>query len=72
MHETAAVDVQELRQTFGASVVLQGLTFQLRRGEIYGLIGPNGCGKTTTINAISGLTVPTSGQIGRASCRERV
>ncbi len=58
-----AVEVEGLRQVFGSYTVLKDLTFHLRRGEIYGLIGPNGCGKTTTINAISGLTVPTAGRV---------
>ncbi len=61
--EDWAIEVEGLRQVFGTFTVLKDLTFHLRRGEIYGLIGPNGCGKTTTINAISGLTVPTGGRV---------
>ena len=61
--EVMAVEVTGLRQVFGPLEVLKGLTFHLRRGEIFGLIGPNGCGKTTTINAISGLSVPTGGTV---------
>ena len=71
--ENMAVEVLGLRQVFGELAVLKGLTFHLRRGEIYGLIGPNGCGKTTTINAISGLSVPSGGKVrvfGRDPRRE--
>lgn len=40
---------------------LQGITFEVRRGEVFGLLGPNGAGKTTTVKILLGLTRPTSG-----------
>ncbi len=71
--EAMAVEVEGLRQTFGGLAVLTDLSFHIRPGEIYGLIGPNGCGKTTTVNAISGLTLPSGGRVrvfGRDPRRE--
>jgi ABC-type branched-subunit amino acid transport system ATPase component len=57
------LQVQGLTRAFGGLVAVNGLSFNIRRGEIYGLIGPNGAGKTTVINMLSGLTSPTSGTI---------
>ena len=51
----------ELR--FGAVRAIDGLDLELRPGEVHGLIGPNGSGKTTTLNVISGFAVPQSGTI---------
>ena len=48
---------------FGGVVALNGISFELRKGEIFGLIGPNGAGKTTCFNAMTGVYRPTSGQI---------
>ena len=41
-------------------------------GELLCLLGPSGCGKSTLLNIIAGFIPPSEGQIGRASCRERV
>ncbi|MBI2146901.1 ABC transporter ATP-binding protein [Candidatus Woesearchaeota archaeon] len=52
---------------------LRGISFTVRKGEIFGLLGPNGAGKTTTINILTGLLSPDSGRIrffGRAPCEE--
>lgn len=51
----------ELR--FGAVRAIDGLDLELRPGEVHGLIGPNGSGKTTTLNVISGFAVPQAGSI---------
>lgn len=48
---------------YGRVQILNDLTFEVKRGEVYGVIGPNGCGKTTMFNALIGLIVPTQGQI---------
>ena len=48
---------------YGKTNVLNGLSFEVRRGEIFGVIGPNGSGKTTMLNAITGLIHPSSGVI---------
>jgi branched-chain amino acid transport system ATP-binding protein len=56
-----AVDDVTLR--FGGVVALNGVSFELRRGEILGLIGPNGAGKTTCFNVMTGVFRPTSGRV---------
>lgn len=48
---------------YGRVNVLDGLSFEVRRGQVFGVIGPNGSGKTTMLNAITGLIRPTSGVI---------
>lgn len=48
---------------FGGLAALKDVNFEIEEGEIVGLIGPNGSGKTTLLNCISGVLVPTSGQI---------
>ncbi len=51
----ATAEARELRKRFGAVEALAGLTFALRAGELYGLVGPDGAGKTTVIRALAGL-----------------
>jgi ABC-2 type transport system ATP-binding protein len=58
-----AVDAENLVKQFGSIRALDGLTFNIRQGEIYGLIGPNGAGKTTALRIVSTLLLPTSGSI---------
>jgi ABC-type branched-subunit amino acid transport system ATPase component len=48
---------------FGGLVALDSVSFQIRRGEILGLIGPTGVGKTTCFNAMTGVCRPTSGEV---------
>jgi daunorubicin resistance ABC transporter ATP-binding subunit len=60
---TPAVEIVNLCKKFGTSMAVDHLSFTVRQGEIFGLLGPNGSGKTTTINMISGLSMPTSGEI---------
>jgi branched-chain amino acid transport system ATP-binding protein len=59
----ALLEVDDVTLRFGGVVALNGVTFSLRRGEIFGLIGPNGAGKTTCFNAMTGVYRPTSGAI---------
>lgn len=56
-----AVRADGLRKTFGALVAVEGLDLEIRRGEVFGLLGPNGSGKTTTIRMICGLLEPSGG-----------
>ncbi|HYW32416.1 MAG TPA: ABC transporter ATP-binding protein [Gemmatimonas sp.] len=56
-----AVRIRGLRKSFGPLVAVQGLDLDIRRGEVFGLLGPNGSGKTTTIRMLCGLVVPTAG-----------
>src|SRR5215210_2228981 len=58
-----ALSVEGLRKTYGATVAVDGVTFDVRPGEIVGLLGPNGAGKTTTINMILGVLAPTAGAV---------
>ena len=56
-----AVDIQQLTRRFGAITAVSRLTLQIPRGEVFGLLGPNGSGKTTTIRMLCGLLDPTEG-----------
>ena len=55
--------VRELRKRYGDKIAVDGVSFEVRRGEIVGLLGPNGAGKTTTISMILGVLQPDSGAI---------
>lgn len=55
--------VRDLRKQYGATVAVDGVSFEVSRNEIVGLLGPNGAGKTTTINMVLGVLEPTSGTI---------
>jgi ABC-2 type transport system ATP-binding protein len=60
-----AIDVEGLTKSFGGRTVVRNLSMQVRRGQIYGFLGPNGSGKTTTIRMLCGLLTPDS---GRGTC----
>ena len=55
--------VQTLTKRFGDLRAVDGISFEVRRGELYGLLGPNGAGKTTTMSMLSGLLAPDEGRI---------
>jgi ABC-2 type transport system ATP-binding protein len=57
----AAVVTRGLRKAFGERVAVEGLDLTIPRGEVFGLLGPNGSGKTTTIRMLCGLMAPTAG-----------
>ncbi len=58
-----AIRINKLIKRFGNFTAIDNLSLIVKYGEIFGLLGPNGSGKTTTINIISGLSKPTSGQV---------
>ncbi|MCX6500704.1 MAG: ATP-binding cassette domain-containing protein [Arthrobacter sp.] len=62
MTETA-IELTGVTKRFGSFTAIDDLSLRVQRGEIFGLLGPNGSGKTTTINMISGLSRPTSGGV---------
>jgi ABC-2 type transport system ATP-binding protein len=57
-----AIDVEGLTKSFNGRVVVHDLSMQVKRGTIYGFLGPNGSGKTTTIRMLTGLLTPDKGQ----------
>jgi ABC-2 type transport system ATP-binding protein len=60
---TDAIAVNGLRKRFGQVEAVSGISFEVRKGELFGFLGPNGAGKTTTINMLTGLARPDSGSI---------
>src|SRR5712692_852929 len=58
-----AIDAHDLSKQFGTLAAVDHLSLRVEQGEIFGLLGPNGSGKTTTINLISGLSAPSSGTV---------
>ncbi|MGI8912987.1 MAG: ATP-binding cassette domain-containing protein [Chloroflexota bacterium] len=61
--EAPAIELLDVSKRFGDFVAIENLNLRIVRGEIFGLLGPNGSGKTTTINMVSGLSKPTAGQV---------
>ena len=59
--EGVVVEVRDLAKHFGSVKAVDGVTFEIRSREIFGILGPNGSGKTTTIRMLCGLLKPTSG-----------
>jgi len=60
-HSEIAVKVENLEKTFGAFTAVNRISFEVKKGEIFGFLGPNGAGKSTTIRMLCGLLTPTSG-----------
>ena len=57
-----SVAVRNLERRFGSFVAVNRVSFEVRKGEIFGFLGPNGAGKSTTIRVLCGLLAPTSGE----------
>jgi ABC-2 type transport system ATP-binding protein len=57
------VRVNALRKTYGELVAVDGVSFEVRAGEVFGLLGPNGAGKTTTVEVLEGLRKADSGDV---------
>ncbi len=62
MSNTPIIDVQHLKKSFGEQRAVRDLSLQVSRGEVFGFLGPNGGGKTTTIRMLCGLLTPDSGE----------
>jgi ABC-type branched-subunit amino acid transport system ATPase component len=63
MSETPLLEVKGLTKSFGGVQAVNGISFTLNKGDLLGIIGPNGSGKTTTVNLISGFVKATSGRV---------
>jgi ABC-2 type transport system ATP-binding protein len=59
----AVIDVHDLVKRFGKLTAVDGISFAIEPGEVFGMLGPNGSGKTTTIRMMCGLMSPTSGSV---------
>lgn len=62
-HDPICLDVRGLKKSYGGRPVVNGLSFQVKNGEIVGLLGPNGAGKTTAFYMTIGLIRPDAGQV---------
>jgi drug efflux transport system ATP-binding protein len=56
------IETNKLTRAFGARTAVDGLTLAVEEGEIFGLVGPDGAGKTTTMRLLTGILLPTSGE----------
>ena len=63
MDTDTILSFEHVNAGYGRVQILNDLSFEMKRGEVYGVIGPNGCGKTTMFNALIGLFIPTKGKI---------
>ena len=59
----AVLEVSDIKKHFGGISAVAGVSFEVREGEILGIIGPNGCGKSTLFNCILGQLQPTEGEV---------
>ena len=57
------VRLRDVHKAYGRNQVLRGIEFDVAKGEIVGLLGPNGSGKTTTLRIVSGFLVPDRGEV---------
>jgi ABC-2 type transport system ATP-binding protein len=59
----SAIEVRDVRKSYGPVKAVDGVSFEVRSGEIFGLLGPNGAGKTTTMELLEGLNRPDAGEL---------
>jgi ABC-2 type transport system ATP-binding protein len=60
---TNVIEVEQLHKRYGATVAVEDVSFAVAEGEIFGILGPNGSGKTTTVEALQGLRRPDAGRL---------
>ena len=58
-----AIEVERLRKQYGAKVAVDDVSFTVAEGEIFGLLGRNGAGKSSTVDCVAGLRAPDHGRI---------
>jgi len=63
IRQTYGIEIQGLTKQFKDTIAVDNLSLEIFTGELFGLLGPNGSGKTTTINCLSGLVKPTKGKM---------
>ena len=63
LDNTPIIRIANLHKNFGDTAAVSGLSLEIRRGELFGLVGPDGAGKTTTMRMMAGIMAPTSGDI---------
>ena len=63
IRNNVVIKISNLKKNFGDLTAVDGLSFNIYKGEVFGFLGPNGAGKTTSINMICGLSKPTEGEI---------
>ncbi|MCL0098066.1 ABC transporter ATP-binding protein [Dehalococcoidia bacterium] len=59
----SVIQVRDFRKIYGDVVAVDGISFEVKRGEIFGLLGPNGAGKTSTLESLEGLRIPDGGSL---------
>ena len=62
MNESVAIRTQNLTKAFGSNVAVNGLNLEVKKGELFGLVGPDGAGKTTIMRLLTAIMEPTSGE----------
>src|SRR4030043_601003 len=75
MQEEYAIEVSNLAKKYDDLVAVDPITFQVKKGEVFGFLGPNGAGKTTTIRMLTGISTPTEGTaliMGYDICRQPI
>ena len=60
---SAVIEVRNVNKQYGITKAVRNLNFKINKGSVIGLLGPNGCGKSTTIGMMLGLIKPTSGEV---------
>lgn len=61
--EAHAIEVHDLHKSYGETEAVRGVSFDVRRGEVFCLLGPNGAGKTTIVEILEGYRTRTSGRV---------
>jgi ABC-2 type transport system ATP-binding protein len=61
--KNSVIEVKDFRKTYGTYVAVDGISFDVRKGEVFGLLGPNGAGKTSTLECLEGLRAPNGGSL---------